>query len=158
MPKPLPVFILLLLVLGVGLKLDRALSQPLAPQAAATERLARSLVEAGWSPLGESALLADGSFSALGFQRGACILEVALLPPGDQYQAVLREAWGGRARFLDGEGFGAAPPESGRWRQLMGHLGHALGLAPRPALFGLAAASTGQCPTQLWRDMARLGS
>jgi hypothetical protein len=156
MPKPFPVIFALLLMLGFGLKLDRALSQPLAPQAAATESLSRGLVEAGWRPLGETALLADGSFTAQRFQRGACLLEVALLPPGDQYLAVLREAWGGRARFLDDAGFSTAVPEAGRTAQLARHLAHALGLGPRPALFGVAAASSGDCPVRLWQEMARL--
>ncbi len=157
MLRSLPWILALLLALGFGLKLDRALTQPLGPQAAASGSLARGLADTGWQPLGDTALLADGSFTAQGFQRGACQLEVALLPPGRQYLDVLHEAWGERARFLDEAGFGAAPPEGERWRQLARHLGHALGLSPRPALFGLAAMSTGQCPTQLWQELERLG-
>lgn len=157
MPRSLPWILALILALGFGLKLDRALTQPLAPQAAASGSLARSLADAGWQPLGETALLADGSFTTRRFQRWACQLEVALLPPGRQYLDVLHEAWGERARFLDDAGFGAAPPEVGRWGQLAGHLGHALGMGPRPALFGLAVAAAGQCPAQLWRELERLG-
>jgi hypothetical protein len=156
MLKPLPLILLLALLLGFGLKLDRALTQPLAPQAAATESLTQGLAAAGWRPLGESALLADGSFTAQRFQRGPCRLDVALLPPGDQYRAVLREAWGGRARFLNDAGFSATPPEAGRWRAMTRHLAHALGLGPRPALFGVAAASAGDCPPELWAELARL--
>lgn len=156
MPKQIPLILALLLALGFGLKLDRALSQPLGPQAAATESLARGLTEAGWHPRGETALLADGSFTAQGFQRGACLLEVALLPPGDQHLAVLREAWGERARFLDNAGFSATPPEGGRGHQLLRHLGHTLGLGSRPTLFGLAAATGGDCPVRLWQELARL--
>lgn len=155
MRKALPWIIALVLALGCGLKLDRALTQPLAPQAAASGSLARGLAEAGWQPLGEAALLADGSFTAQAFRHGACQLEVALLPSGTQYLDVLREAWGDRARFLDGAAFREAPPERGRWRQLAGHLAWALGLAPRPALFGLAAASSGTCPADLWAGLAR---
>jgi hypothetical protein len=160
MLKPLPLILapilVLVLLFGFGLKLDRALTQPLAPQAAATEGLSRGLAEAGWSRLGETALLADGSFTAQRFQRGACHLEVALLPPGDQYLAVLREAWGGQARFLADAGFSAAAPEAGRAAQLARHLAHALGLGPRPGLFGVAAASGGDCPVWLWQELARL--
>jgi hypothetical protein len=156
MPKPLPLILALMLLLGFGLKLDRALTQPLAPQAAATQGLAQGLAAAGWLRLGESALLADGSFTAQRFQRGLCGLDVALLPPGDQYLAVLGEAWGGRTRFLDDAGFSATPPEAGRWRSMTRHLAHALGLGPRPALFGVAAASTGACPPELWAELAQL--
>jgi len=154
MRKALPWMLALMLALGFALKLDRALTQPLGPQAAASGSLARGLADAGWQPRGEAALLADGSFTALGFQRGACQLEVALLPPGRQYLDVLREAWGERARYLDGTGFHAAPPERGRWRQLAGHLAWGLGLGPRPALFGLAAASSGSCQADLWAELA----
>jgi hypothetical protein len=156
MPERLAVCFALLLVLGFGLKLDRALSQPLAPQAAATASLARGLVEAGWSPLGENALLADGSFTAQRFQRGACHLEMALLPPGDQYLAVLREAWGSQARYLGDAGFSATAPQAGRSAQLARHLAHALGIGPRPALFGVAATSSGPCPLRLWEELSRL--
>ena len=155
MRRRLPRILALVLALGFALKLDRALTQPLGPQAEAAGSLARSLTEAGWQPLGEAALLADGSFTAQGFQRGACRLEVALLPPGRQYVDVLREAWSERARYLDGAAFRAAPPERGRWSQLAGHLAWGLGLGPRPALFGLAAASGGICPEDLWVELAR---
>lgn len=156
MPRPLSWILVLALALGFALKLDRARTQPLGPQAEASGSLARSLAEAGWQPLGEAALLADGSFSAQGFQRGACLLEVALLPPGRQYIDVLREAWGPGARFLDGAAFQDAPPERGRWRQLAGQLAWGLGLGPRPALFGLAAASSGTCPAGLWAELAQV--
>lgn len=158
MHRTLPWVLALVLALGFALKLDRGLTQPLGPQAAASGSLARSLADAGWQPLGEAALLADGSFTAQVFQRGSCRLEVALLPPGPQYQDVVREAWGEHARFLSEAGFGEAPAAEGRWRQLSRHLGHALGLNPRPAVFGLAAASAGACPVQLWQEMARLGA
>lgn len=156
MPKPLPLILALLLLLGFGMKLDRALTQPLAPQAAATQSLAQGLGGAGWLRLGESALLADGSFTAQRFQRGPCRLDVALLPPGDPYLVVLGEAWGGRTRFLGDAGFGATPPEGSRWREMTRHLAHTLGLGPRPALFGVAAASAGDCPAALWAEVARL--
>lgn len=159
MPRSLPWILALVLALGFALKLDRARTQPLGPQAEASGSLARSLAEAGWQPLGEAALLADGSFAAQGFQRGACRLEVALLPPGGPYIDVLREAWGERARFLDGNAFSPTPPERGRWRQLSGHLAGGLGLGPRPALFGLAVASSGACPAGLWANLgANLGA
>lgn len=157
MPRPLPWVLVLVLALGLALKLDRALSQPLGLQAAASGNLTRSLVALGWQPLGEIALLADASFTAQGFQREACRLEVALLPPGPQYLDVVREAWGERARFLDETGFGQAGYGEGRWRQLGRHLRHALGIGPRPNPFGLAAASGGLCPPQLWRELDRLG-
>lgn len=156
MPRPLPLVLGVLLLLGFGLKLDRALTQPLAPQAAATGKLARGLADSGWHPIGESALLADGSLTAQAFRRGGCGLEVALLPPGPEHLGVLRAAWGDRARFLDEAGFSATPREDGRWRQLAQHLGHALGLGPRPALFGLAATAEGQCPVRLWEELAAL--
>lgn len=157
MTRPLPLVLALLLALGFALKLDRALSQPLGPQAAATVSLTRSLTEAGWQALGEVALLADGSFTAQGFQQGACRLEVALLPPGPQYLDVLREAWAAHARFLGETGFGTVGPGEERWRQLGRHLRHALGLGPRPALFRLAVTSAGSCPPQLWQELERLG-
>lgn len=148
MPRALP----WVLALGFTLKLDRALSQPLGPQAAASGSLARGLVQAGWEPLGEVPLLADASFTAQAFERGACRVEVALLPPGPQYLDVAREAWGEHARFLDETGFAGGRPGAERWRQLGRHLRHALGMGPRPALFGLAAASAGPCPPQLWLE------
>lgn len=154
MRRRLPWILALALALGFALKLDRALTQPLGPQAVASGSLARGLVEAGWQPLGEAALLADGSFTAQGFRRDSCQLEVALLPPGPQYLDVLREAWGERARFLDGAAFRDAPAERARWRQLAGHMAWGLGLGPRPALFGLAAASSGACPPDLWAEQA----
>jgi hypothetical protein len=156
MPRSLAWLLALVLALGFALKLERGMTQPLGPQAAASGNLARSLADAGWQSLGEVALLADGSFTAQFFQRGPCRLEVALLPPGPQYLDVLREAWGEQARFLDEAGFGAAPPGQGRWRKLSRHLGHVLGLNPRPALFGLAVASAGECPVRLWQEMAQL--
>lgn len=157
MARALPWVLALVLALGFTLKLDRALRQPLGLQAAATASLARSLVQAGWHPLGEVALLADASFSAQGFQRSACTLEVALLPPGPQYLDVVREAWGERAQLLEETGFGTVRPGEERWRQLGRQLRHVLGLGPRPALFGLAAASRGACPPDLWRELDRLG-
>jgi hypothetical protein len=157
MRRSLPWILALMLALGFALKLERGLTQPLGPQEAASGSLARSLEDAGWQPLGEAALLADGSFTAQAFRRGACRLEVALLPPGPQYLDVVREAWGEHARFRDAGGFVAVPAGQVRWRQLSGHLGHALGLNLRPSAFGLAAASAGECPVQLWQEMARLG-
>ncbi len=156
MPRPLSLVLGALLLLGFGFKLDRALTQPLAPQAAATGQLAKRLANAGWHQLSENALLADGSLTALAFRRGACGLQLALLPHGPEHMAVLREAWGGRARFLDEAGFSATPREDGRWRQLARHLGHALGLGPRPALFTLAAVAQGDCPARLWDELAPL--
>jgi len=156
MPRALPLLLGPLLLLGLGLKLDRAMTQSLAPQAAATQRLVQGLVAGGWQPLAETPLLADGSLAAQGFARGACRLEVALLPPGPEHLAVLREAWGARARFLDGAELQAAPPEAWRWRHLFGHLRHAAGLGPRPSLFALAAASQGACPAGLWEELSAL--
>jgi hypothetical protein len=156
MPRSFPWLMAAVLALGLALKLDRALTQPLGPQAAAAGSLARNLSLAGWQPLGEAALLADGSFTAQGFRRGACHLQLALLPPGPHYLDVLREAWGERARFLDATAFGALPSGEGRWRRLGRHLRHALGLGAPPALFGLAGASAGACPPQLWQEMERL--
>jgi hypothetical protein len=156
MPRLLPWVLALVLTVGFALKLDRALSRPLGPTAAASGSLTRGLAELGWQPVGEIALLADASFTALAFQRDACRLEVALLPPGPQYLDIVREAWGSHARLLDQVELGQAVPGEARWRQLGRHLGHALGIGPRPTVFALAAAAAGACPLQMWPELQRL--
>ena len=145
-----PWLLALLLALGLGLKFERARTQPLAPQAAAVEEISRGLRAAGWLPLGAGRLLADGSLAAEGFQLGACHLEVALLTPGREFTAVLREAWGERAQFLHGGVLRSTPPEpEGRLRNLARHMAASLGLGLAPPLFGLAIATEGDCAGRL---------
>lgn len=142
--------LVLCLVLGLCLKAERALTRALAPQAMAALSIEQPLLEAGWLPLGAGRLLADGSLSARGYLLGSCHLEVALLPPGHEYAAILREAWGERARFAHGGALNAAPPvEAGRLRKLAHHWAASLGLGTAPALFTLAVALEGDCAGDL---------
>jgi len=132
-----------ILAAGLVLKLDRYATQPIASQQDAGAALAGRLQAAGWTHQGTERLLADGSFAAERFAAGPCRLELALLPPGPEYRAVIREAWGEGVRFLDPQTLGPEAPE--RPFQPLRHLAARLGLGPAPAPFGLAMRLEGPC-------------
>lgn len=145
-----------LLALGLGTKVQRAWDQPLAPHAEAMGRVTEAMARAGWSAQGSIPLLADGALTARVYSRGTCELDLALLPPGREHLAVLREAWGAGARFLGPGGFVEEAVQPPRWRQLAQHLGWMAGQAPRPSSYLLAGISRGDCPPGLWARMAAL--
>jgi hypothetical protein len=142
MPRRAGAVIVLLLLLGLGLKLGRYGAQPLAPETAAADRLALQMQAAGWQALGQRPLLSDGSLAAHRFRRGTCQMEVVLLPPGPAYGAVVREALGDRAHLLE-QAPGAAP---GGMAARAGQLAWVLGLGAAPDLFRRMEASEGDCP------------
>ncbi len=131
----------LLLLLGLGLKLERYGAQPLGPEAAAAGRLAEEMQAAGWQALGDRPLLSDGSLAAHGFSRGGCRVDVVLLPPGPDYLAVVREAWGDRAVLADDDGAAG----QGRLAAWAGQLAWAVGLGGPPVLFRRVVVSHGDC-------------
>jgi len=96
---------------------------PLGPQASASGSLAHGLAQAGWQALGDTALLARWLLHRAGLPARGLPVGGGAMPPGRQYLDVLHEAWGKRARCLHEAGFGAAPPEGGRWRKLALRLG-----------------------------------
>lgn len=149
-------WVMALLALGLGAKVQRAWDQPLAPQAAAMARVAEVMASEGWSARGELRLLADGTLSAGVYRRGACELDLAVLPPGREHLAVLREAWGAEARFLGPTGFTSEPMAPSRWRQLAQHMRWMIGRGPRPAAYLLAGIARGACPEDPWPRVATL--
>lgn len=149
-------WLMALLALGLGAKVQRAWDQPLAPQAAAMVRVAEAMAREGWSARGELRLLADGTLSAGVYRRGTCDLDLAVLPPGREHLAVLWEAWGAEARFLGPTGFTSEPVVHSRWRQFAQHMRWMIGRGPRPRAYLLAGIARGACPEDPWPSLATL--
>ena len=144
MARRLPVLLVPWIGAVVAIRLLHYGSEPVMQEAATTARLAARMEASGWTPLDDQRLITDGSLTARRYRRGACILNLVVLPPDPDLIAVVATAWGGHASYMSDGVLQQAPPvPRSRLGLAWQGLRHRLGGPPPASAFSLAIAVEG---------------